>query len=129
MKNWPFAALAALCACEHSAAEKAAPPPAVAAAKPTPEDAKAFVAKVNTEMKVLLVQGSTADWIKSTYITDDTERNSAAINERLLAYGSDTAKAATMFKGVAVDPETERALYLLRVGSPVIEDAKHRLEM
>ncbi|MGZ3479946.1 MAG: M2 family metallopeptidase, partial [Myxococcaceae bacterium] len=43
----------------------------------TPDEARAFVKTVNAEMKALAVKGSTADWIKSTYITGDTERASA----------------------------------------------------
>ena len=34
------------------------------ASKPTPSDAKAFVAKVNDELKRLWIRQSTADWIK-----------------------------------------------------------------
>jgi len=119
---------AALCACEHQSAAAPATKPAEAS-KATPEDARAFVAKVNLDLLRLIPEGATADWIKSTYITDDTERNSAAANERLFAYGSEAAKTATRFKGLALDPDTERMLYLIRVGSPVIDDPKERLEL
>src|SRR5207253_9578833 len=91
--------------------------PAAAQQAPAP-DPKQFVSKVNEDLKRLLVESSTADWIKSTYITDDTERNAAAANERLLAYSSDAAKTATRFKDLPLDPDTSRMLYLLRVSSP-----------
>src|SRR5438270_2677904 len=120
----PLLALA-LCGC-------ASAPPATAEnnpRKPTADDAKQFVAKVNEDLKRLFVESSTADWIKNTYITDDTERNAASANERLLAYSSEAAKTATKFKDLPLDPDTSRMLYLLRIASPVIEDPARRLEM
>ena len=49
---------------------------------PTPADAQKFVDTVNAELKRLWTRSSTAEWIKSTYITDDTERNAAAVERR-----------------------------------------------
>jgi peptidyl-dipeptidase A len=125
--------LLALCACEHQSAsapsKAAAPPPASEMQKPTPEDARAFVTKVDTDLRRVLVEGSTADWIKNTYITDDTERNAASANERLFGYASDAAKTGRRFQGMPLDPETDRMLYLLRIGSPIIDDPKDRLEL
>ena len=40
---------------------------------------------VNEELKALAVKQSTADWIKSTDITEDTERASAWANDEVLA--------------------------------------------
>ncbi len=55
----------------------------LAAAPPaTPDEARAFVKTVNEELKALAVKQSTADWIKSTYITEDTERASAWAERR-----------------------------------------------
>ena len=48
-------------------------------------DAKAFVAKVNADLKRLWIRASTAEWIKSTHITDDTERNAAWAAEAEMA--------------------------------------------
>lgn len=97
--------------------------------KPTPARAKEFVASVNEQLKRYVVESSVAGWIKSTYITDDTERNAAAADERLLSFSSDMAKAAVEFKDLPLDPDTARMLYLLRIGSPVIDDPAKRLEM
>ncbi len=52
-------------------AEAPAPKPAEAKAS-TPADAKAFVDKLDAELKDRMVRSSTADWIRQTYITDDT---------------------------------------------------------
>jgi peptidyl-dipeptidase A len=121
--------LVALCACEHQTAAAPAAPSPAELSRPTAEDARAFVAKVNQDLSRLLPESSTANWIKSTYITDDTERNGASANERVFSYNSEAAKNAARFKGVAVDPDTERMLHLLRVGSPIIDDPKERLEL
>ena len=130
MKNALVFAAGALVACAPAATRQA--PPATSSAQvqqASPGDAKQFVAKVNEDLKHLSVESSTAEWIKSTYITDDTERNAAAANERVLAYSSDAAKTATKFKDMSLDADTARMLYLLRIGSLVIDDAAKRQEL
>jgi peptidyl-dipeptidase A len=106
---------------------------AEAAKEPAPSatSAKAFVKRVNEELKVLQARASTADWIKNTYITDDTERNAAAANDELLAYMNKTVKEAARYAKVAADPDTRRMLHLLRVSSSLAApaDAKARLEL
>jgi len=51
----------------------------------TPADARAFVEQTSRELKRLQVRAGIADWVKSTYITDDTERLSAELNDEALA--------------------------------------------
>src|SRR5256886_11691544 len=83
MKDSLVVAAGALVACAPAATRQA--PPATSSAQvqqASPADAKQFVAKVNEDLKHLSVESATAEWIKSTYITDDTERNAAAANER-----------------------------------------------
>ncbi len=142
MKTALTAALA-LAACASTTAQSAPAPasaPAAQAAPPRseglrfqrndPQEAKRFVSAVNDQLKRFLIEASVADWIKSTFITDDTERNSASANERLLGYASDAAKSAVPFKDLpGLDADTTRMLYLLRIGSPVIDDPAQRLEM
>ncbi len=112
-------------------AAPAAPANAPATAAPTGADAKAFMDKVNTDLLRIWVRSSTADWIKSTYITDDTERNAAAIHEDELAYLNTTIKESLKFKGVKTDPDTERMLHLLQVSqtAPSPSDATKRTEL
>jgi peptidyl-dipeptidase A len=118
-----------------SASPSSAPPPGVAGApkagRGTPEEARSFVKRANADLKDLLRRVSTAEWIKSTYITDDTEQSAAWANEALMAYLSEAIKEATRFKEVKVDPETERMLYLLRVSStlPAPSDPVKRKEL
>lgn len=94
-----------------------APAPAKAAAKPTPADAKAFVAKVNADLKRLGTQAARAEWVKNTYITDDTEILSAEAGEALMIYTAEAIKKAASFDGVAVDKDTARALHLLKISA------------
>jgi peptidyl-dipeptidase A len=97
----------------------------------TAAGAKAFVNEVNDELKRLQIRSSTADWIKNTYITDDTERAAADANEALLGYLARAVKDAARFRDVPADPDTKRMLLLLRVNSPLAApmDPKLRLEL
>ncbi|MBF5040782.1 M2 family metallopeptidase [Aggregicoccus sp. 17bor-14] len=99
--------------------------------KGTPAEAKAFVQRVNEDLKRLWTKQATADWIRQTYITDDTERNSATINEEVLEYVARAIKDSTRFQGLQLDPDTARMLLLLRVSSPMPapNDAKKRAEL
>ncbi|WP_373047290.1 M2 family metallopeptidase [Vulgatibacter sp.] len=100
-------------------------------AKPTAAEAKAFATRVNDELKAHWIRSSTAEWIKSTYITDDTERNAALANEALMEYLSRTIRESRRFDGVEADPETRRMLSLLRLASslPAPSDEKKRAEL
>jgi peptidyl-dipeptidase A len=110
----------------------AAPPPAAAAKGPTAAEAKAFVAKVDTEFMRLSVRQSTADWIKNTYITDDTERNAAAFDEDLGAFVNGAVKESVKFRDVkGLDADTQRMLTLLKFAQalPSPSDPAKRTEL
>jgi len=100
-------------------------------ARITPEQAKAFVERVNKDLKRLWVKSQTAEWIRDNFITDDTEQNAAWVNEEVLAYLSTAIKESAKFRGLQLDPETARALYLLRVTSqlPAPSDPAKRSEI
>jgi peptidyl-dipeptidase A len=76
----------ALCACASAATGQAPPAGGTRQMQASADDARPFVSKVNEDLKPLFIESSTADWIKSTYITDDTERNSASANERVCGW-------------------------------------------
>ena len=122
------AALAALSLAATTAGAQATPAPA---AKATPAEAKQFAAKLNADLKKLWTRQSTADWIKSTYITDDTERNAASISEEVMAYVNGAIKESRRFDGLKLDPETARILHLLRVSQtlPAPANATQRAEL
>ncbi|WNG36753.1 M2 family metallopeptidase [Archangium minus] len=110
----------------HGSAQKSA------AAQPTAENARQFATRVNEELKRLWVRQSTAEWIKATYITDDTERNAASINEEVMGYINQAIKEAARFKDVqGLDADTARTLHLLRVSSSLVapSDAQKRSEL
>ncbi len=98
---------------------------------PSAADAQAFIAGVNGELRRLTVRAQTADWIKDTYITDDTERNSASLNEDLMAYLSRVFPEAARFKGVNADFDTKRMLHLLEISTtlPAPRDPAKRREL
>ncbi len=102
-----------------------------APAAPTPEDARAFIHKVNEDLKGLTVKQSTSDWIKSTYITEDSERAAAWRNDDLLAATRVALEQAKRLDGVTLDPDTARMIRLLRVNNSVLApaDAAHRAEL
>jgi peptidyl-dipeptidase A len=108
-----------------------APKPVATPAPAVSDDARRFAAKLNEDLMKLQVRSSTAEWIKSTYITDDTERNAAACNDDLMAFTTKNIKDSLQFKGQKLDADTERFLYLLRVSNPLPapSDAKKRAEL
>ncbi len=116
-----------------SQAPKAKPTTAKAKAgpKPTAKDAQAFVDKLNVDLRRLWTKQATAEWIKSTYITDDTEKNAATINEEVLEYTAQAIKDAAKFTGLKLPADTARMLHLLRVSSSLVSpvDPKERTEM
>jgi peptidyl-dipeptidase A len=97
----------------------------------TPAEAKAFVAKVNDDLKRLWVRQQTAEWVKVNFITDDTEHLAAWANEEVMAYLNQATKASLRFGGVRTDPETARALRLLRTATalPAPSDPAKRSEL
>jgi peptidyl-dipeptidase A len=91
--------------------------------KPTPEDARKFADDVEQKLLVLGTDQSRADWIKSTYITDDTEAVAAKLDERAINANVEYAKQATRFDGLALDPVTARKLKLLKLSLTVATPA------
>ncbi len=90
-----------------------------AAAAPTAGEAKAFVEAAEKDLLRLWIDSSRADWVKSTYITDDTEILAAQANEKAISAGVRYAKQATRFDGVPADAETARKLKLLKLALTV----------
>ncbi len=122
-------------ACKQSGAEQAPPPvaqpttpAAPPVAKPTAEDAKAFAAKVNADLKEMWGLWERSEWIKSTYIMHDTELMAAHFHEQVMAYTGQAIKEATKFDGLELDADTARTLKLLKVSQsmPAPNDPKKR---
>ncbi|MFL5372370.1 MAG: M2 family metallopeptidase [Myxococcales bacterium] len=136
MRFFPLCSAALVLSCASSSS-RAAPSssqgaaPASADAAPDPASAKEFVRKTNDDLQRLTTRSNTAEWIKSTYITEDTERLAADANEVLLGYNAAAVKTAARWNGGKLDPETARMLYLLRTGSSLAApaDPRRRLEL
>ncbi len=102
-----------------------------AEAKPTPEEARAFVERVNRELQQLWTRQATASWVKATYITEDTDRLAAWAREEVMAYMSRAVEESKRFDGLDLDDETARALKLLRLSQslPAPSEAALRSEL
>jgi peptidyl-dipeptidase A len=93
--------------------------PAPATNPPTPESARKFVDDAEQKLLKLWIDTGRADWVKSTYITEDTEVLAALANEKSISAGVAYAKQATRFDGLSLDPETARKLKLLKLSLTV----------
>jgi peptidyl-dipeptidase A len=86
-----------------------------AGAPPTTQEARKFVNDAERKLLVLNTDASRADWVKSTYITDDTEAVAAKLDQRAIDAAVEYAKKSARFTGLKLDPETARKIALLRV--------------
>ncbi|MCB1628323.1 MAG: M2 family metallopeptidase [Xanthomonadales bacterium] len=80
--------------------------------------ADALVARVNETMVTEIPQLTSADWLASTYINDDSAAVASAANERWLAMLGKFVAEAARFDEKQLSAQTARALKLLRLGSP-----------
>src|ERR1035441_6334062 len=111
---------AACIACTIAAMAMAADP------KATPEEARKFIRDAEEKLLLLGVDSARADWIKSTYITDDTEAMAAKLDEKAIAATVAYAKQATRFDGLKLDAETARKLKLLKLSLTLATPADAR---
>jgi peptidyl-dipeptidase A len=121
---------ALLFACATPTASSTATQGNSAAAPADAAAVKEFLARTNKELYRLSIKGSTARWIKSTYITDDTERMGAQTSDEVLAFLGAAIKEAVRFKDVpGLDADQKRQLLLLRLSGAGPSDPAHRLEL
>jgi len=86
----------------------AAPPPTVA-------EAEKFIADAEARLLTLGVEDNRAQWVKSTYITDDTEILAAKADERDIDLTVKLAKQATRFDALELPPDVARKMKLLKL--------------
>ncbi|HYD38353.1 MAG TPA: M2 family metallopeptidase [Allosphingosinicella sp.] len=112
-----------LAACTNSSADapvetaSAAPAPEASAesAAPTAEEARAFVARAEKELSEFAVINARAQWVNSTYITDDTDALAAHFGTIGTEMSVRFANEAARFAGVpGLDYDTKRKLDILR---------------
>ncbi len=95
-------------------------------------EAKAFLESVNRELEALSTRTSTAEWIKSTYITPDTLQSAAWANEAMMGAVNRRIHESLRFTQAPADPVTVRGLKLLQLAAsplPATQDAKKREEL
>ena len=130
-----LAAAPLVAACAHEAPPSPAPPVPAAAApvlpRATVEDARAFVARVDTDIRRLWVARDRASWVNQNFITDDTEFLAAAGEEATAEYVGKATHEAQRFEGLELPADLARQILLLRLAQtvPAPADAKQRGEL
>lgn len=94
-------------------------------------DAEKFINDAEKRLFELNVKYSRADWVKSTYITEDTEALSAEANKDVIAATTQYAEDSRRFDGLELSPDIARKLKLLKLSLtlPAPKDPKERDEI
>ncbi len=97
----------------------------------TGEDAEKFISAAEKRLLDLSVKAGRADWVKSTFVTDDTEALAAEANEQLIAATTELAEQATRYEGLNLSPDAKRTLKLLKLSLtlPAPKDPTERAEL
>lgn len=113
-----------LCACAQKDAEE------IAVVHST-ETVDEFIARANAELVELNRETGAANWVRQTYITDDTAIIAAAADEKYAAWHSNIVQQAKQYGGEELGAEARRALDLLKLGTelPTPSDALKRKEL
>jgi peptidyl-dipeptidase A len=90
--------------------------PVTFAASPTIDDARKFLDNAEKNLLDLSTDSSRADWVRSTFITYDTELISSAADEKVIAEQVRLAKEATRFDALKLPPDMARKMMLLKLG-------------
>src|SRR5581483_8388526 len=94
---------------------------------PTLDDARTFLERAEARLLKLSVEAGRADWVRSTYITDDTEILAAQANERAITATVELAKQAARFDGLPMPADMTRKMKLLKLSLTVATPADARL--
>jgi peptidyl-dipeptidase A len=100
---------------------------------PTPEEARAVVDDVETNLRRLWVARDRANWVNENFITDDTEALASAGEEATAAYIGDAIGRSRRFATIRdqLPSDVTRKLYLLSTaqGIPTPSDPRKRTEL
>lgn len=116
-------ALALLCSC--------VPKPAPAPAADSESDPAAFARQVDAKLMTLWKASEGAYWAYQTDLTPEKEARAAASDEAVMAYLSEVIPLAASYAGRSMDPDTERMLGRIKIGTslPAPEDEALRGEL
>ena len=90
-------------------------PTTTSTAEPTIAEAEKFIVDAEKRLFDLSVKSSRADWVKSTFITDDTEALAAEANEELIAATTELAEQSQRFDSLKLPTDVARKLKLLKL--------------
>ena len=95
------------------------------------DEAEKFLADAEKRLLDLNIKAGRADWVKSTFITDDTELLAAEANENLIAATTELAEQSRKYENVDLSPESKRKLKLLKLALtlPAPKDPAERSEL
>ena len=93
----------------------ASPPSGTSKPPPSALDAQRFVDGAEATLLALAIEQQRAEWVKSTYITDDTEKLAAVANQRLIEATVRYANEAVRFDGLELPADVKRKLKLLKL--------------
>jgi peptidyl-dipeptidase A len=120
-----FAVLALFSSCAKTGG------PDTPGAKGTRVEAEKFIADAEKKLFDLNLKYARADWVKSVFITDDTEALSADANNAVIAATTELAEQSRRFDGLDLSPDTARKLKLLKLSLtlPAPKDPGERDEL
>src|SRR5215203_4300896 len=97
----------------------------------TKEQAEKFLQDAEKRLLELNIKAGRADWVKSTFITDDTEALAAEANENLIAATTELGEQSRKYENLDLSPESKRKLKLLKLSLtlPAPKDPKERNEL
>jgi peptidyl-dipeptidase A len=97
----------------------------------TKEEAEKFLADAEKRLLDLNIKSSRADWVKSTFVTDDTESIAAQANEVLIGATTELAEQARRYEALDLSPDDKRKLKLLKLALtlPAPKDPAERAEL
>src|SRR5512143_3748699 len=94
----------------------------------TAEEARAFVEQAEARLLELGNRLQRAQWVMSTYITEDTERLAADANKDYIAATMQLAEQSKRFDGVALPEDVARRILLLKLSLPMPAPADPKLQ-
>lgn len=83
---------------------------------PSADEARKFIEDAEARLLNVVVEANRADWVKSTYITYDTEILAAKADERAIHTQVDLAKRSVRYDGLKLPNDVARKIHLLKTG-------------
>ena len=95
---------------------------------PSAEEARGFVERAEARLLELGNRLGRAQWVMSTYITDDTEQIAAEANKDYIAATMQLAAESKRFDGLALPADVARRILLLKLSLPMPAPADPKLQ-